>query len=306
VVTPGEGDAWTLAKCFALQAAHVRLVGATHPRLHFPADVINAVTRSALPPDHPVRRLIEPHTRFTLGLHEAVIHHRRAAIHNSQREVYNCFPFTTEGMHDLIAAGNQGVEGNPAWPAYRFGDDFIGEHVPYGRYRRDWRDAWLRFATEALADVPSSDPAVRAWADHIASWLPGFPDGEAISRGDALPRAVATYLAGITTFHTADHRSYANIPVEQIPWRLRAPLPAAGPVRIADLDALVTPEDAFRAHLAHAMYFRPAVITSLREVDYRLDPAVVARWHAEMDALDARWGESGFARSDEIASGVHY
>jgi hypothetical protein len=114
VVTPGEGDTWTLAKCFALQAAQVRLVCATHPRLHFPADAINAITRTALPEDHPVRRLIEPHTRFTLGLHEAVIHHRRSAMNNSQREMYNPFPYTTEGIHDLMGTGGRGVPGSDA------------------------------------------------------------------------------------------------------------------------------------------------------------------------------------------------
>jgi len=43
----------------------------------------------------------------------------------------------------------------------------------------------------------------------------------------------------------------------------KRPFPATGDADSADLDALVTPEDAFRARLAHAMYFRPAVITSL-------------------------------------------
>ena len=309
-VAPDEGDTWELAKWFALQGASLRLVTSEHPRLHFPADVIHAVTRSVLPRHHPVYRLIRPHTRYTLGLHEAVIHHGRSSIHNSQREVYNGFPYTTEGMHRMVASGRVGVEGNARWPAWRYGDHFVGGHVPYGRYRRAWLDAWTGFAAEMLAQVPRGDAKVRAWADHIAAWLPGFPDGRAIFEDGALAGAVATWLCTVTTFHTGDHHSYAAIPLEHAPLRLRARMPAAGPVGPLDPGALVSPEDSFRHAMAHAMFFRPGVITSLRDVAYDVADArerrAVARWDAAMDALDARWAGSGFPRADEIASGVHY
>lgn len=309
-VTPGEGDAWTLAKWFALQGAQLRLVTAAHPRLHFPADVIHAVTRSALPKGHPIHRLIRPHTRFTLGLHESVIHHRRSAIHNSQREVYNPFPYSTEGMHRMVAAGHRGVAGNADWAPWRFGDLFTGAHVPYGRYRRAWLDAWMNFAAEMLARVPRDDAKVSAWADHIAAWLPGFPDGRAIRQEAELARAVALYLCTVSTFHTADHHSFAALPLERMPWRLRARMPASGPVNALDPDALVSPEDSFRHTMGHAMFFRPAVITSLRDIAYPSADArerrAVTRWEATMDALDARWAGSGFPGSHEIASGVHY
>jgi hypothetical protein len=309
-VTPAEGDTWELAKWYALQGAQLRLVTSAHPRLHFPADVIHAVTRSLLPKGHPVHRLVRPHTRFTLGLHEAVIHHRRSAIHNAQSEVYNGFPYTTEGMHRMVAAGHRGVAGRPDWPAWRFGDLFTGAHVPYGRFRRAWLDAWTGFAAEMLARVPRHDPKVIAWAEHIAGWLPGFPDGRAIVEDGALARAVAIYLATVSTFHTADHHSFAAIPLERMPMRLRLAMPAAGPVGPLDLDAIVSPEDAFRHTMGHAMFFRPAVITSLRDIAYPAADArerrTVARWEATMDALDARWAGSGFPRSSETASGVHY
>lgn len=310
VVTPGEGDAWRLARWYALQAAQTRLVSSAHPRLHFPADVVNAVTRSVLPKRHALRRLIEPHTRFTLGLHEAVIHHRRSTIHNSQRELYNPFPYTTEGMHRLVAAGHKGIACNPAWPAWRFGDLFLGAHVPYGRFRRAWLDAWAGFAAEALDGVAADDPHVRAWADHIAAWLPGFPDGRAIGAGGELARAAAIYLCTVSTFHTADHHSYAAIDLEKMPWRLRRAMPADGHVGALDRDALVSPEDFFRAKLAHAMFFKPAVITSLRDVAYDFDHpggrAAAQRWSRAMDALDRQWAGSGFPASAQIASGVHY
>lgn len=310
VVRPTERNAWELARWYALQAAQTRLVCSAHPRLHFPSDVINAVTRAVVPAGHALRELIEPHTRFTLGLHEAVIYNRRSVIHNSQREIYTPFPYTTEGMHLLVIAGKQGVAGNAAWPEWRYGDLFVGDHVPYGRYRAAWLDAMTRFAAEALAEVAPGDAVVRAWADHIASWLPGFPDGRAIEHEGALARAVALYLCTVSVFHTGDHHSYANIGVDKLPWRLRVEMPAEGPVARVDPDALVTAEDVLRWRLAHAMFFKPSVITSLRDVKYRFRSAggrrAVARWRDAMTALDERWSRSGFPSSHEIGSGVHY
>lgn len=309
VAGPRDGELWRLAKCFALQGAQLRLVSSAHPRLHFPGDVVHAITRTAVPARHPLYRLVRPHTRFTLGLHKAVIHHRRSSIHNSQRELYNPFPYTSEGMHKMVAVGNKGLAHNPAWPAYRFDDNLFGEHVPYGRYRREWFDTWEDFAHGALASVKAGDAVVRQWADHVAAWLPGFPSGEAIFEGRALARAVASYLCAVTTFHTGDHHSYATIAQEKMPWRLRSPFPTRGEPGSFDPDALVSPEDVFRAHLSHAMFFKPAVITSLREVRYDLDERgmrAVRDFHAHMDALDRRWQGTTFPSSHEIASSLQY
>ena len=309
VVGPRDGDLWRLAKCFVIQGAQLRLVSSAHPRLHFPGDVVHAITRTAVPAWHPLHRLVLPHTRFTLGLHKAVIHHRRSSIHNSQREVYNPFPYASDGMHKMVASGKMGVVGNPAWTAYRFDDNLFGEHVPYGRYRREWFDAWEDFAHAALASVPAGDAVVRRWADHVAAWLPGFPSGEAIFEGRTLARAVASYLCAVTTFHTGDHHSYATIALEKVPWRLRVPFPVSGELRSFDPDALVSPEDVFRAHLAHAMFFKPAVITSLRDARYDLDARgmrAVRDFHAHMDALDRRWQGTTFPSSYEIASSLQY
>lgn len=133
----------------------------------------------------------------------------------------------------------------------------------------------------------------------------GFPDGRAIEREGALARAVAVYLCTVSVFHTGDHHSYANIGVDKLPWRLRVAMPAEGPVARVDPDALVSAEDVLRWRLAHAMFFKPSVITSLRDVKYRFRSAggrrAVTRWRDAMTALDERWSRSGFrapTRSD--------
>jgi hypothetical protein len=311
VLTPEAGRAWALARYFVLQGAQCRLISSTHPRLHFGVDAINAITRTALPEGHLVRRLLQPHMEFTLGLHEAVIHHRRSPIHNSQREVYTPFPFRTEGMHAHLAVGRHGLPGRRAYPPYRLDDGLLGDHVPYGRFRRDWFEHYHAFVGEVLASLPPGDPAARAWADHIAPWVPGFPSGAEVHRPGNLARALARYICTVSVFHTGDHHSYASLPPAAIPFRLRSAPPrgAASPEPL-DLEALVAPEDFYRHQLSHAMFYEPVILRSLRDVRYALDDPshrdALARARRAMDAIDARWKGSSFPSSRQISASLQY
>jgi hypothetical protein len=302
VLLPGE-PGWELAKYFVLQGAQLRLVVSAHPRLHFPNDAVLGVTRTALSQEHPLRRLLTPHGRYTLGLHEGVIHHRRSAIHNSQREWYAAFPFTTEGQHKLVASGHHGVAGHADWQPYRFSDGLFGEHVPYGRFRRDWFEEMSLYVDDALRHVRVDD-TLRAWADHLAGWVEGFPDASALATPGTLVRTVASYLAAVSVYHSGDHYSYSTIPLEEMPWRLRRPPHDPGPWLP---DELLSPEDTFRQVLCHAMFFRPWVVCSLREAAPELPEARVFRVHLRrMDRLDARWEGSSFPPSREIAASLQY
>lgn len=310
VFGPEDGLSWELARYFVIQGAHTRLVLTDHPRLHFATDVINAITRSILPAGHRLYALIEPHTVFTAGLNEAVIHHRRSVLLNSQREIYAPLAYTIEGIIKLVAAGRNGVPGSRAYTPYRFGEEFCGDHVPYGRYRRDWLDAYQRFAGAIVREIPPDDPHVLAWAEHIAAWLPGFPGPAEIGRGDSLARAVARYICCVSVFHSGDHHAYSAIPLSEIPWRLRVPPPSDAAPAELDLDRLVSPEDYFRHRLCHAMFFVPVIRRPLSAVRYRFRDAgaLTAARELQRDtaAIDARWSGSGFPRSTEIACSVHY
>lgn len=310
VFRPGDGDAWALARYFALQGAQTRMVNCHHPRLHFPGDTINAISRATLPPGHLLYKLIRPHTRFTPGLHEAVIHHRRSVLHNSQRELYSPFAYTTSGIHAQVSVGHRGLPGSTSYTPYEFGNDFLGEHVTYGRYRRDWFALWLDFTSRLCQLIPRDDLYVPVWADHIADWLPGFPRGHEIFHGDNLARALATYLGSVTVFHAGDHHSYASLPLERLPMRLRVPSPDQQLPLGLDLDALVSPEDFFRHQLAHAMFFRSVVIQSLRDVRYGFrNPQArdaARRFEAGMDTLDLRWAGTSFPSSSQISCSLQY
>ena len=310
IFTPNDGPSWELARYFVLQGAQTRLVNSTHARLHFPADVISAIGRSVLPAGHVVHRLLVPHAAFTPGLHEAVIHHRRSVLHNSQRELYTPFAFTTEGIHALVVVGRNGLPGTRAYPAYRFGEELFGAHVPYGQFRQDWFDLYLQFTKEVLSGVGPDDVHVRAFADHVHTWLPSFPTGDAIFEGDTLPRALASHICTLSVYHSGDHHSYSAIPPAQLPWRIRIPSPDVQAPGSLDPSALVSAEDHFRHLLCHPMFFAPVIRRSVREVSYQFRQARARRaeenLHAGMETLDARWARSGFPSSREIACSVQY
>jgi hypothetical protein len=125
-----------------------------------------------------------------------------------------------------------------------------------------------------------------------------------------LARTLATLITTVSVFHTADHDSYARIPLGKMPFRLRQPPPDdAGPTML-NRRALVDPEDYFRHYLASRLYFRPVIRTTLSAVNYRFrSPA--ARQAAKkfvdgMAALDRDWAPHGFATSDRIATSVQY
>jgi hypothetical protein len=307
---PGDGPAWELAKYFVLQAAQLHIVILAHPRLHFPQDSLNAITRTMLPEGHILFKLLRPHGELTLGLHEAVIHHRRSVLHNSQREIYTPFPLPAEALHKTVGIGLAGIPGNSAYPKFQFGDFLPGMHTRYGRYRQSWFDAVYRFVSAVVATVPHNDPFVIAWADQIAKWIPGFPDGSAIFSGDALTRALTNYICAVSIFHTGDHHSFAGIPLNELPWRLRVPSPDVETPKALKLNAYISVEDFFRQQLCHAMFFKPVSVHTLNEVHYGFaDPrarAAEETFRQDMKTLDERWANSTYPSSAQIAVSLQY
>ena len=311
VFTPAHGPRWILARYFVLMNAAMQVVLIWHPRLHFPHDTLNAVTRSLLPPEHPVRRLVTPHTWLTLGLHKAVIHHRRSVLHNSQREIYTPFAITTEGAHECVARGLAGIPGRRGYPEYRWGQDLPGVHTAYGRYRQQWFDAFFAMCRRALSEVSPSDSRVAEWAGHIADFVPGFPGADHIGDEDVLARTLATWMVGVSVFHSADHFSFGNISPSLAPLRLRTPPPChQSSLREIEPESLVTPEDHLRRLIAHEMFFKPVVLRPLSTVRYGFDTAcgraAEEAFAAARRELDQRWSGHGLPTSQQVAVSIQY
>lgn len=307
---PSDGEAWLLARYFVLQGAQWHLPMHRHPRLHFPYDTINAVTRTLLPRGHLVAKLLWPHLQHTQGLHEGVIYHRRSVMHNSQREIFTPFPFETPSVHNSIAVGLQGIAGNSSYPPFRFDPDPPKTPTMYGRYQRDWYQTIHRFVSQIVSAVPTGDVYVARWADAIQKWLPGFPGSGEIFHSDTLARSLTSYICVVSVFHTADHHSYATIPLEKLPWRIRVPPPDRVRPSSLKLEELVSPEDFFRAQLFFPMFIRPTIIESVRDVDYGFRSTRTAHAEAELhrslDELDATWQGTTFPSSWQVSSSLQY
>lgn len=310
VVRPEDGGRWELARYFVLQGLQTLHVYLFHPRVHFPLDSINALSRMLLPKGHMLYKLLEPHTHYTLGLHRSVMHHKRSVAHNSQREIYSPFPSTTEGTHQLVIFGQKGIPGNSSYPSYAFSDGLCGEHTAYGRYRSEWFQVFFELAQQVCALIPPRDEYVERWANEIAEWVPGFPNGQEIFEGDNLPRAAASYMAMVSVYHSADHSCYANIPLDVMPMRMRKPFSQQKKSEPLNLKKLLAPEDAFRQRLFHVMFMKPVVRRSLADIRYHFQNsqarAALKQFWAGVEQLDRRWNDSPFPQSNQIATSLQY
>ncbi|MGE3636775.1 MAG: hypothetical protein AB7P00_43130, partial [Sandaracinaceae bacterium] len=133
VVEPDD-PRWGLAKTKILSALASCLVLGVHSRLHFPFDVVNAVTRTHLPPRHRLRELLEPHCFVHLSLDYGVLYSDRSVAHNDQRELYTPFAASKEGQLALISCAWDGLPGSAVWA--RFVYPSRPPHVigPFGRF----------------------------------------------------------------------------------------------------------------------------------------------------------------------------
>jgi len=153
-------------------------------------------------------------------------------------------------------------------------------------------------------------PSIVRWADEISQWVPGFPDGRAIFSDDNLVKAITTYIVSGSVFHTADHFSYARIPLDSVPWRLRREPIQEGDATPLDLEALVSPEDFFRHQLAWHLFFKPFVIRAFRQIRWgfrdQRHRRHVKDFVLAFEAIDRAWDGSGFPTSSQIATSPQY
>jgi hypothetical protein len=310
LLEPADGAAWELAKYFVLQGAGLCTVVGIHPTVHFPMDSVNGLTKSVLPRGHVLRRLLAPHLYMQLPLDYAVLYIDRSVAHNDQREIYTPFPGPKEGIFELIRTFQAGVPGNSSYPGYRYPLRAPDIRSEYGRFISAYHRAILGFVRQVCRAVRPGDPLVERWADAISAHVPGFPDRRTIWVRDTLARALATFICNVSVVHSADHHSYAAIPINKIPLRLRCPPPREPGGRPLDRARLVRWEDLFRQRMAWEMYFKPTTVRRLMDVRYsfttrRLCKAA-ARFRRQLVRLDARLPARRIIPLDEIATSIQF
>jgi len=319
LVTPEDTDrrAWNLARWFALQGAAHRINLIDHAVVHFPSDPVNAVTKSILPRHHLLLKLLLPHFRLSLPVNYSVLEGGASLINRTTWVIYS--PFTAPGrvIRRLLRWGYVGEAGNSAYPPYRFRPVPAFPPSLYGEFLAAYHAVIRRYVGEMLQPLRQTRPGaddqglVSLWADHVAEWVPGFPDGQSIWEGETLEDTVATVIWNASLAHAADHQVLHDMPTDEIPFRLRVPPPDAGAEGRGPLN---TRWDIFQAWLTDELFYKPHNESLLRDVDYGFEQEPLKQLNAEFrEALretENRLREQGrvpiFAPLENVAASIQY
>lgn len=275
VFDSSHGGAWTRAKYFALQGAGVLTTLLMHPKLHFPSNSVDAITRSRLPASSTLSKFLRPHFRLALAVNYAVLYGSQTVLKPGR--LYSPYPGTQKEHDEIVATlwrGFKHPDGTPnrAFPPYTLQLDPPVIHSPYGDFLGHYHRTLLGFTrkvTEEISATPSD--AVSHWADYCARWLPGFPDGSQVYDAELLARALTSILLDVAVSHSADHFIYGNVNEREVPFRLHTELPSLDRQDEPNLETMVTSGDNFNYRMCTLMFFRPYVIERLADIDYGFD-----------------------------------
>lgn len=270
VFTPKDGDAWELAKYYALQGAGICVTLLKHPAGHFPTDAVNAITQTSLPVKHPIFMLLRPHFRLALGVSDAVLHGKGTVLKSDT--FYSPYPGTMKDHVELVATGWKGLKYtdgtyNSAYPPYEFSLDPPVVHSGYGEFLKRYWITIYDFVYKVTQTLDKKDPFIKAWARDVGRWLPGFPSVDKIVDPVILAKALTYMIHQVSIQHSSEHYDYATKSVNEVPMRLRVPPPNSKSVK-ATQNKLVKFVDTFKYHMCMQMFFKTFPITRMDEIDY--------------------------------------
>ena len=317
VFDSSHGGAWTRAKYFALQGAGVLTTLLMHPKLHFPSNSIDAITRSRLPASGTLSKFLRPHFRLALAVNYAVLYGSRTVLKPGR--LYSPYPGTQTEHDELIATlwrGFKHPDGTPnrAYPRYALPLEAPVIHSPYGAFLGHYHRTLLGFIRKVAAEiVETRSSAVSAWADHCARWLPGFPDASQVFDAELLARALTSVVLDVAVAHSADHFIYGQVNEREVPFRLNTELPSHDQPREPELETLVTSTDNFNYRMCTLLFFRPYVIEHLADIDYGFGAGSLRQANAafrhELLTLQSTLEREGvpiYVPLDSIASSVQF
>jgi hypothetical protein len=316
-LTPADGDAWELAKLFVMQGATIRLVFSTHALLHFPEDSINAITKDLLPTDHILFQLLIPHTDLQLVLDKTVQTSFGSPLMNHQVFPWCAHTGPVSGLVRTLDQLYLGVEDNPAYPAYHYKHPRRSPEEKYVNFLDAYYQTILKFVRKVLAKVPDGDPDVKIWADHVAKYVPGFPDGEHIFEPHDDPGlnirnldwAVATFIWDVSVGHTTDHYNMGELDINENPFRVRVPPPTSKEARF-DRKDLRKWTDFFRYRLFWRLFLTATTVYRLDKVRYPFTDPDLQRYNdeflAELDRTAKSLANDEFIPLREIARSVQF
>jgi hypothetical protein len=285
VFDPSHEGGWVSAKYFALQGAGVLTTLLMHPKLHFPSNAVDAITRTRLGPDSTLKQLLLPHFRLAMAVNYAVLYGDATVL--KPGKVYAPYPGTLEQHAEIVATLWRGMDhpdGTPnrAYPRYRFPLEAPVIHSPYGTFLGRYHETLLAFGRKVAASITPGRPHdVAEWADHCASWVPGFPDASAIFDDDVLARVFASLVLDVGVSHSADHYIYGNVDPREVPFRLHTTVPTPEQRVAPNPETLVTVRDNLNYKMCSLMFFAPYVVERLADIDYGFGSPALRQANAE-------------------------
>ena len=312
LIRPSDGDAWELAKYFVLQGGALCATMVVHPLQHFPLDSINAITKTALPKEHTLFKLMYAHMRFTLPLENAVLNFKMSLLHDDKWwKTYAPFPGPYQGIRDLLVEGYTGIKNNDSYPPFQYPRRPPKIYSGYGLFLDAYYEDIYQFVSEVVDTIPKNDHDVKCWADYIAYWIPGFPNGEQIFKENTLAEVVSYYIWDVTVGHTIDHHNYGEMDVRKVPLRIRQSPPQIGD-KLLPLRKLQSPIDLMKYKLAMKLFFAPSVITKFIDVDYKFKESElnlkVVEFKKNLRVTDQKLKDQGltYMRLDDIARTIQF
>ena len=284
--TPEDGNAWELVKYFALQGGANRISSSAHANLHFPYDSFNAISKTSLPKDSVLLRLLLPHLDLTLELNYSVLNSGNSPVLNKQYYPYTAFPADADGLAGLFLYGFNGMEGNPSYPHYKFHSIPKDPYTDYGTFLLAYYDTILDFVNKIVPEIPKDEYVdILIWVDYIRKWVDGFPtehnffdeagnlaikevDTPSNKRVYVIAEVLANVIWDLSVGHAADHYDFTTISINQAPLRMRVPPPESKEIPPLDRKKLINWIDIFKHRFERKMFFAPRNVTFLKEVRY--------------------------------------
>jgi len=280
--------------------------------VHFPCDAINAITKSVLPTSNRIYQLLIDHFYLSLPVDNAVLEGPKSLLIRTSSYPYGPYPAKGDEIRKVFQFywfGSETVDGPVeswapgranAFPKYSFSTEPREVPSRYGTFLNAYYLPILRFTSAVVETIPDDDHAWAAichWADSIASWIPGFPNGEQINRNsDLLAKTCASIIWNCAIVHTADHWMMHQMFKDgyPTPYILRDKPPEQSTGTATPESADFRPKaflvlDAVPANLCDLMFFRPHNTTTLIDTSYQFAPPLsdlVSRFHDDLIKTD--------------------
>jgi hypothetical protein len=309
LIRPSDGNSWKRAKMHVLQGATYLSLFVTHPRCHFPMDAIIAVTKTVLPREHTLYKLLEPHMYLQVPLDYSVLHIKNGPGFNDPRLYYTAFSGAGRSQYRLFECSFAGLPGHAAFPPYTFGYLLRARKTDYLRFLLGYHAVIADFVREIVADVELDD-VVFEWVKQCAHYSRGFGGAAGRLDREQLAHWIATIIWNCSVVHSADHWDFHAIPMEHKPTRLRIPPPFEKRECSFDVKDLTEPDDRLRQYMWHELYVRPWILKRLCDVDYQfVEPEMQAanrEFVRRLAAHEAGLDGNPYIPLREIATSIQY